>query len=90
MFSLCVLGQLIEEVQVKQPDVEFVLERANELYKEIPASQPDKVRTSNTVSNLSVERNQHHSCVLCNCSQLNVAEKSHTLLFYMHTHTELD
>ncbi|XP_062301506.1 dystrophin isoform X1 [Scomber scombrus] len=36
--------RLIEEVQVKQPEVEFVLERANQLYKETPASQPDKVK----------------------------------------------
>ncbi|KAM7375197.1 hypothetical protein PAMA_014334 [Pampus argenteus] len=36
--------RLIEEVQVKQPEVEFVLERSNQLYKEIPARQPDKVR----------------------------------------------
>nr|XP_046237962.1 dystrophin isoform X12 [Scatophagus argus] len=36
--------RLIEEVQVKQPDVEFVLERANQLYKDSPPSQPNKVK----------------------------------------------
>ncbi|KAM4602180.1 dystrophin [Polymixia lowei] len=36
--------KLIEEVQVKQPEVESVLERANHLYKDSPPSQPDKVK----------------------------------------------
>ena len=36
--------QLIEEVQVKQPEVESVLKRADQLYKDSPHSQPDKVR----------------------------------------------
>ncbi|XP_070787037.1 dystrophin-like [Enoplosus armatus] len=36
--------RLIEEVQVKQPEVEFVLERADRLYKDSPPSLPDKVK----------------------------------------------
>ncbi|XP_030010425.1 dystrophin isoform X10 [Sphaeramia orbicularis] len=36
--------RLIEEIQVKQPEVEFVLERADQLYKDVPPSQPDKVK----------------------------------------------
>ncbi|XP_038572139.1 dystrophin isoform X4 [Micropterus salmoides] len=36
--------KLTEEVQVKQPEVEFVLERADQLYKDNPPSQPDKVK----------------------------------------------
>ncbi|XP_044044304.1 dystrophin isoform X15 [Siniperca chuatsi] len=36
--------RLIEEVQVKQPEVELVLERADQLYKDSPPSQPDKVK----------------------------------------------
>ncbi|XP_029306035.1 LOW QUALITY PROTEIN: dystrophin [Cottoperca gobio] len=36
--------RLIEEVQVKQPEVEFVLERADRLYKDSAPSQPDKVK----------------------------------------------
>ncbi|XP_070711943.1 dystrophin [Pempheris klunzingeri] len=36
--------RLIEEVQVKQPEVELVLERASQLYKDSPSSQPDKVK----------------------------------------------
>ncbi|XP_051284309.1 dystrophin isoform X4 [Dicentrarchus labrax] len=36
--------RLIEEVQVKQPEVEFVLERADQLYKDSPPSRPDKVK----------------------------------------------
>ncbi|XP_041822403.1 dystrophin isoform X10 [Chelmon rostratus] len=36
--------RLIEEVQVKQPEVEFVLERADQLYKDGPPSKPDKVK----------------------------------------------
>uniref|UniRef100_A0A671Z343 Dystrophin n=1 Tax=Sparus aurata TaxID=8175 RepID=A0A671Z343_SPAAU len=39
---------LIEEVQVKQPEVEFVLERADHLYKDSPPNQTGKVRESNT------------------------------------------
>ncbi|KAM6893658.1 dystrophin [Xenentodon cancila] len=35
---------LIEEVQVKQPEVEFVLERADQLYRNIPPGQGDKVK----------------------------------------------
>lgn len=42
------VSQLIEEVQVKQPEVEFVLERADHLYKDSPPNQPGKVRESNT------------------------------------------
>ncbi|KAM6958012.1 dystrophin isoform 1-T1 [Tautogolabrus adspersus] len=37
-------SRLIEEVQVKQPEVEFVLERADQLFKDSPPSQPDKVK----------------------------------------------
>ncbi|TMS11567.1 Dystrophin [Larimichthys crocea] len=36
--------RLIEEVQVKQPEVEFVLERADQLYKDSPPSQADKMK----------------------------------------------
>ncbi|XP_069568938.1 dystrophin isoform X2 [Brachyistius frenatus] len=36
--------RLIEEVQVKQPEVEFVLERADQLFKDTPPGQPDKVK----------------------------------------------
>lgn len=36
--------KLVEEVQVKQPEVEFVLERANQLYKETSASQTVTVK----------------------------------------------
>ncbi|KAM9327399.1 dystrophin isoform 2-T2 [Pholidichthys leucotaenia] len=36
--------RLIEEVKVKQPEVEFVLGRADQLYKETPPGQPDKVK----------------------------------------------
>lgn len=43
------VSQLIEEVQVKQPEVEFVLERADHLYKESPPNQPGKVKESNTM-----------------------------------------
>nr|XP_049609340.1 dystrophin isoform X5 [Syngnathus scovelli] len=35
---------LIEEVQVKQPEVESVLQRINQLYKEITPHQSDKVK----------------------------------------------
>ncbi|XP_061760711.1 dystrophin isoform X4 [Nerophis ophidion] len=35
---------LIEEVQVKQPQVESVLERANQFYKDVPPSHSEKVR----------------------------------------------
>ncbi|XP_061641469.1 dystrophin isoform X19 [Phyllopteryx taeniolatus] len=35
---------LIEEVKVKQPEVESVLQRANQLYKDITPSQSDKVK----------------------------------------------
>uniref|UniRef100_A0A671Z337 Dystrophin n=1 Tax=Sparus aurata TaxID=8175 RepID=A0A671Z337_SPAAU len=41
-------ARLIEEVQVKQPEVEFVLERADHLYKDSPPNQTGKVRESNT------------------------------------------
>ncbi|MEQ2188262.1 hypothetical protein GOODEAATRI_013214, partial [Goodea atripinnis] len=37
------LQQLIEDVQLKKPEVEFVLERANQLYKETPPGWLDKV-----------------------------------------------
>ncbi|KAI4831419.1 hypothetical protein KUCAC02_000961, partial [Chaenocephalus aceratus] len=36
--------RLVEEVQVKQPEVEAVLERADQLFKENPPNQQDKVR----------------------------------------------
>ncbi|XP_068446612.1 dystrophin isoform X5 [Clinocottus analis] len=36
--------RLIEEVQVKQPEVELVLKRADQLYKDSPHSQPDKMK----------------------------------------------
>ncbi|KAM9836007.1 dystrophin-like [Aulostomus maculatus] len=36
--------RLIEEVQVKQPEVELFLERAGQLYKESPPGQSDKVK----------------------------------------------
>ncbi|XP_028324112.1 dystrophin isoform X3 [Gouania willdenowi] len=36
--------RLVDEVQVKQPEVEMVLERANQLFKDIPPSQPDRVK----------------------------------------------
>ncbi|KAM3857230.1 dystrophin [Diretmus argenteus] len=38
--------KLVDEVQVKQPEVESVLERANQLYKDNPPSQPEKVKFS--------------------------------------------
>ncbi len=47
---MCLFLQLIEEVQVKQPEVELVLERADQLYKDCPPGQADKVRKSNTMS----------------------------------------
>ncbi|XP_068612640.1 dystrophin isoform X1 [Brachionichthys hirsutus] len=36
--------RLVEEVQVKQPEVEFVLERANQLLRDSPPNQKDKVK----------------------------------------------
>lgn len=36
--------RLIEEVQARQPEVEFVLERGEQLYKDNPPSQPDMVK----------------------------------------------
>ncbi|XP_068164982.1 dystrophin isoform X2 [Antennarius striatus] len=36
--------RLIEEVQVKQPEVEFVLERAEHLFKDCPPNHKDKVK----------------------------------------------
>ncbi|KAK5847635.1 hypothetical protein PBY51_016746 [Eleginops maclovinus] len=36
--------RLVEEVQVKQPEVESVLERANQLYRENPPNQQDKMK----------------------------------------------
>ena len=43
-YSNCLLFlQLVEEVQVKQPEVEAVLERADQLFKENPPNQQDKV-----------------------------------------------
>ncbi|XP_067349213.1 dystrophin isoform X7 [Channa argus] len=36
--------RIIEEVQVKQPEVELVLERAGQLYKDTPPSQQDKMK----------------------------------------------
>lgn len=46
-FHCFVSPQLVEEVQAKQPEVEFVLERADQLYKDGPPSRPDRVRRSN-------------------------------------------
>ncbi|KAM3585392.1 uncharacterized protein V6R79_016686 [Siganus canaliculatus] len=37
-------SKLIEEVEVKQPEVEAVLERADRLYRDSPPGQPDKVK----------------------------------------------
>ncbi|XP_037829862.1 dystrophin isoform X1 [Kryptolebias marmoratus] len=37
-------AKLIEEVHVKQPEVEFVLERANQMFKDTPPGQVDKVK----------------------------------------------
>ncbi|XP_030603146.1 dystrophin isoform X3 [Archocentrus centrarchus] len=37
-------ARLIKEVQVKHPEVEFVLERADQLYKDTPHGQPDKMK----------------------------------------------
>ncbi|XP_068575388.1 dystrophin isoform X3 [Cebidichthys violaceus] len=37
-------ARLIEEVQAKQPEVELVLKRADQLYKDSPHSQPDKMK----------------------------------------------
>uniref|UniRef100_A0A8D2ZD64 Dystrophin n=1 Tax=Scophthalmus maximus TaxID=52904 RepID=A0A8D2ZD64_SCOMX len=39
--------RIIDEVQVKQPEVEAVLVRADQLYKDTPPGQTDKVRKSN-------------------------------------------
>ncbi|XP_054599029.1 dystrophin isoform X5 [Nothobranchius furzeri] len=36
-------ARLIDEVQAKKPEVEFVLERAGQLFKESPAGQADKL-----------------------------------------------
>ncbi|KAK7893275.1 hypothetical protein WMY93_022427 [Mugilogobius chulae] len=36
--------KLIEEVEARQPEVEFVLERGEQLYKDIPPSHADKVK----------------------------------------------
>ncbi|XP_072296331.1 dystrophin isoform X3 [Eucyclogobius newberryi] len=36
--------RLIEEVEARQPEVEFVLERGEQLYKDIPHSHADKVK----------------------------------------------
>ncbi len=47
---LCLCLQLIEEVQVKQPEVEFVLERADQLFKDSPPDQPNKVSKSNAMT----------------------------------------
>ncbi|XP_055363081.1 dystrophin isoform X4 [Betta splendens] len=38
--------RMIEEVQVKQPEVEFVLERAGQLYKDTSPGHPDKVKSA--------------------------------------------
>ncbi|XP_037552527.1 dystrophin isoform X1 [Nematolebias whitei] len=37
-------AKLVEEVHVKQPEVEFVLERANQLFKDTPPGHVDKVK----------------------------------------------
>uniref|UniRef100_A0A3B4V2S3 Dystrophin n=1 Tax=Seriola dumerili TaxID=41447 RepID=A0A3B4V2S3_SERDU len=52
--------RIIEEVQMKQPEVELVLERGDQLYKETPPSQPDKVSKSNCQ-----HWSQHHSSFDC-------------------------
>ncbi|XP_069376703.1 dystrophin isoform X15 [Paralichthys olivaceus] len=36
--------RIIEEVQVKQPEVEVVLTRADQMYRDTPPSQPDKMK----------------------------------------------
>ncbi|XP_049919112.1 dystrophin isoform X5 [Epinephelus moara] len=36
--------RLVEEVQVKKPEVESVLQRADHLYRDSPPSQPDKMK----------------------------------------------
>ncbi|XP_034461360.1 dystrophin isoform X13 [Hippoglossus hippoglossus] len=36
--------RITEEVQVKQPEVEVVLTRADQMYKDTPPSQPDKMK----------------------------------------------
>uniref|UniRef100_A0A8D2ZD00 Dystrophin n=1 Tax=Scophthalmus maximus TaxID=52904 RepID=A0A8D2ZD00_SCOMX len=51
--------RIIDEVQVKQPEVEAVLVRADQLYKDTPPGQTDKVRKSNC---------QH--CPSCSCGTI--------------------
>uniref|UniRef100_A0A8D3EGG4 Dystrophin n=1 Tax=Scophthalmus maximus TaxID=52904 RepID=A0A8D3EGG4_SCOMX len=59
-FALMSLSlQIIDEVQVKQPEVEAVLVRADQLYKDTPPGQTDKVRKSNC---------QH--CPSCSCGTI--------------------
>ncbi|XP_060923329.1 dystrophin-like [Limanda limanda] len=38
--------RIMEEVQVKQPEVEVVLTRADQMYKDTPPNQPDKMKCS--------------------------------------------
>ena len=51
MSVVSLLFQVIEEVQVRQPEVESVLERAGQLFKDAPPGQPDKVRKSDSGTN---------------------------------------
>ena len=43
VFVDVVLVQLVEAVQARQPEVESVLARADQLYKDSPPGQPEKV-----------------------------------------------
>lgn len=47
--TLCLLQQVMEEVQVKQPEVDSVLERADRVLKEVPDTQTEKVRRSEKI-----------------------------------------
>ncbi|XP_034030182.1 dystrophin isoform X5 [Thalassophryne amazonica] len=46
--------RLTEEVQVKKPEVEYLLERCDQRYKDVPPSQPDKVKYAKLKENWTV------------------------------------
>lgn len=51
--------QLINEVKVKQPDVECVLEKADQLYRDSPLEQPGKVRKLNAGESRGMKSLKH-------------------------------
>uniref|UniRef100_A0A3Q1JKZ4 Dystrophin n=1 Tax=Anabas testudineus TaxID=64144 RepID=A0A3Q1JKZ4_ANATE len=62
--------RIIEEVQVKQPEVESVLDRAGQLYRDSSPNQPDKVTKSNCTictTQLSVKLFSTLALTLCVC-----------------------